>query len=152
MEYKKRKIKNRIKTSAVLLLFSLIPATAVLADPENGVQDGTQNEVQEGTTEGSTISSSDSIFYTGPIDLVTGQPITGESEESSGQLVQIGNGVSYDRYSRRYIYPVGNSRILCSVVSVNLDIALYVNIKTESAVNAESGEHMVKKAYPRTYI
>jgi len=115
MEYKKRNIKNRIKTSAVLLLFSLIPATAVLADPENGIQDGTQNEVQEGTTEGSTISSSDSIFYTGPIDLVTGQPITGESEESSGQLVQIGNGVSYDRYSRRYIYPVGNSRILCSV-------------------------------------
>jgi len=103
----KRNIKNRIKTSAVLLLFSLLPATAVLADPEDGSQDG--------TTEEATVSSSDSIFYTGPIDLVTGQPITDDSGESSGQLVQIGNGVSYDRYSRRYIYPVGNSRILCSV-------------------------------------
>ena len=107
----KRNIKNRIKTSAVLLLFSLLPATAVLAAPENE----TLTENQDGTTEESTISSSDSIFYTGPIDLVTGQPIKEESEESSGQLVQIGNGVIYDRYSRRYIYPVGNSRILCSV-------------------------------------
>ena len=125
----KRNMKNRIKTSAVLLLFSLLPATAVLAAPEDENPDAnvvsteenlteenlTEDNSTEEATQGSTISPTDSIFYTGPIDLITGQPLTEESGESSGQLVQMGNGASYDRYSRRYIYPVGNSRILCSV-------------------------------------
>jgi len=106
----KRNIKNKIKLSAVLLLFSLLPASAALADPDTTV-DGTTEQ----TTEPSTVSPSDSIFYTGPLDIVTGQPASQSTDSDSGQLVQLGNGVSYDRYSRRYIFPVGNSRILCSV-------------------------------------
>ena len=123
----KRNIKNKIKLSAVLLFVSLLPATAALADPEDPSTDPTEE-----TTQGSTISPSDSIFYTGPIDLITGQPITDSSGDSSGQLVQMGNGVSYDRYSRRYIFPVGNSRILSSVADGM--------IVTDSVVLSKDGE------------
>ena len=48
--------------------------------------------------------------------------------------------------------PSAMPRILNSVMSVHIQIALNKNLKAKAAVNGKGSEHMVKKADTRSYI
>ena len=101
-------MKKKVITTILILLGAMLPVSASYAAPED--------EVVEDTTEsGSETTLDPDMGYTGPIDLISGRPVNEVTDPSEGALVQIAEGVNYDRYTRRYIYSVGNSRILSSV-------------------------------------
>ena len=90
-------MKKKVITATFILFASLLSGTTVFAEPED-----------EGAT------TEFDIGYTGPVDIITGDPVTG-SGDTEDQLVQIAAGVTYDRKDDRYIYTAGDATIRCSI-------------------------------------
>jgi len=93
-------MKRKVLPAVFILLAALIPGMTVFAEPEDGTVSTEENQ---------------NIGYTGPIDIITGEPVNSSGEAPDQQLVSIAAGVTYDRKQDRYIYAVEDANILCSV-------------------------------------
>ena len=102
-----------------ILLGIFLPGMAVYAVGEDG------QEASSASTE------ADSIGYTGPIDLVTGRPVT-EGNDSSSDYITISETVQFNKVSKEYEYSVGSSTIRCSVANGM--------VVTDSVTLAKDGE------------
>ncbi len=111
-------MKKLVITFIFIMCGALLPGMTVFADPEDD------------TEEVSSDSDLQYIDYTGPLDIYTGDPV--QSETSSSEEVRIGDGVSFNSFSRRFIYKAGKARILCSVADGM--------VVTEGVVLSKDGE------------
>ncbi len=60
-------------------------------------------------------SSSDNIGYTGPVDIVTGQPIVEDEMGNKADIVTVSDGSTYDRENNIYKYTVGDGFFACTI-------------------------------------
>ena len=104
-------MKKAFITFSFILLGALLPAMTVCAEPEN------DTESEGSTQQGITVVSDDpveNIDYTGPVDLITGEPIE-EGVTYNSEFVTISDNVRYRKYGGEYVYQVGNTMLRSSV-------------------------------------
>ena len=119
-------MRRKFLTTIFILFGALLPVTPAFAAPEDEqveVTDQAEGSEDSEGSDGSDVYQSQytgfdgyDIGYSGPIDIVSGQPVEeGGDDDNGGELVRISDGVNFDRFSQRYIFSVGNARVLSSV-------------------------------------
>ena len=111
-------MRRKFLTTIFILFGALLPVSPALAAPEDDASAEVTDESEDTENSWAQYGGSDGydIGYTGPIDIVSGQPVEENGDDNDGgELVRISEGVNFDRFSQRYIFSVGNARVLCSV-------------------------------------
>ena len=117
-------MKKAVIVTMFILLGAMLPGMTVHAEPEDGV-----GETGDGTSDGAYLTDYDSdsdyesddsydtgMDYTGPVDIVTGDPIYEDSDSgsSSSQSSSSAGGPVYDSFSGKFLYYVDGGVILSS--------------------------------------
>jgi uncharacterized membrane protein len=97
-------MKKKLIAFSFILLGVVLPGATVFAEPED-------NEAEK-TSESYEVPN---IDYTGPIDIVSGNPIY-EDSNNGQEYVTLSENVVYSTSTKEYEYIVGTSRLRCNVM------------------------------------
>ena len=105
-------MRRKFLTTIFILFGALLPVSPALAAPEDDASAEVTDESEDTENSWAQYGGSDGydIGYTGPIDIVSGQPVEENGDDDDGgELVRISEGVNFDRFSQRYIFSVGKT-------------------------------------------
>ena len=97
-------MKKKLIAFSFILLGVVLPGATVFAEPEDNT---TENASESGTVP--------NIDYTGPIDIVSGNPIY-EDSNNGQEYVTLSENVVYNTSTKEYEYTVGTTKLRSNVV------------------------------------
>lgn len=127
-------INKRFAILAIALSLTAVSALLVYAEEEGAEDDSQQVDID----------------YDGAVDIYTGAPVNGNTDEDSGaQVVKLPDGGSFDRSSHKYVYSAGDDRMnVYSSVANGMVVTDPVTVKPDEglSVNLFKNGKIVKDA------
>ena len=106
-----------------ILLGCLIPGMTALAVGEDGQQEGTTTE-----------NPVDNIDYTGPVDIITGNPV--HSDGTGNNYINISENVQFNTEDREYVYYLSGNTTISSNVADGMVVTDAVTLTRSGDMNA----------------